>query len=261
LIASEYISKQQTLDNFIAVAGNVGSGKTTLLRILEKWLADNIFPFKEPEVENPYLAEQYQAVKTQKANPGVLQSQLYFLSYKGKFLGEISKKASELQKYQHMWLDRTIYEDAEIFFQGLHDRGLVGGRGELLYLNLYEAFLSLTPRPSILFYVKADPAQCMERANKDRRRYESILPPGIEYYEDLHERYESWINEFEFMQKKLSNPTQIVPIDTNNVNLHTLEGQNQVLALIRDTLVDKGLLYENIELPDKVLLPFKPKKS
>lgn len=86
----------------VAIAGNIGSGKSTLSRYLsEKWKF-NVLP--EPEAKNPFIKKFYKDPER-----WAFHSQLFFLVERANLQLKIEKTSS------HIILDRTIYEDAEIF--------------------------------------------------------------------------------------------------------------------------------------------------
>ncbi|MBO6564998.1 MAG: deoxynucleoside kinase, partial [Pseudomonadales bacterium] len=90
----------------IAIAGNIGSGKSTLL----EFLANNfeIQPFYEPNATNPYLPSFYEDMSA-----WAFHSQLYFLANKFKLHQALDQAPGVVA------LDRTIFEDAEIFATAL----------------------------------------------------------------------------------------------------------------------------------------------
>jgi len=87
----------------IAVAGNIGAGKTTLTEMLSKhykWI-----PNFEDVDHNPYLNDFYEDM-----NRWSFNLQIYFLNSRVRQLVEIQKGTETVIQ------DRTIYEDANIFF-------------------------------------------------------------------------------------------------------------------------------------------------
>ena len=91
----------------IAIAGNMGSGKSTLVEFLSHTYG--VMPFYEPNDENPYLADFYKDMKR-----WAFQSQLYFLSNKFRLHQELDRQPGVVA------LDRTIFEDAEVFATALY---------------------------------------------------------------------------------------------------------------------------------------------
>lgn len=261
LIGEEGLLQQERENKFIAISGNMGVGKTTLSRILNAWGPEIFFKFEEPEFSNPYLPGQYEAVANGEYSPDVYKSQRLFLTYKGYNLLDISIQALMLEDEQQLWLDRTVYEDAEIFAKGLYDRGLMNQEEWSKYVLTYNACLVLVPKPRMLFNIEASAGTCRSRADNDPVR--NAIPPDYAYYQDLHQRYQTWISDFKDIQSRLqiNNRTRVVRIDTETINLHKLEGQNGVLEIIVESLVEEGLLNLGTPpLPDKVLVPYNGKR-
>jgi len=90
----------------IAIAGNMGTGKSTLVEFLHRTYG--VSPFYEPNDENPYLSDFYKDMKR-----WAFQSQLYFLSNKFRLHQELDRQPGVVA------LDRTIFEDAEVFATAL----------------------------------------------------------------------------------------------------------------------------------------------
>jgi deoxyadenosine/deoxycytidine kinase len=84
----------------------MGSGKSTLVEFLSRTYG--VTPFYEPNDENPYLADFYKDMRG-----WAFQSQLYFLSNKFRLHQELDRQPGVVA------LDRTIFEDAEIFATAL----------------------------------------------------------------------------------------------------------------------------------------------
>ena len=99
----------------IAIAGNIGTGKSSLVEFLTRTYG--IKPFYEPNEENPYLSDFYQDM-----NGWAFHSQLYFLSSKFRMHQQLERSSGVVV------LDRTIYEDAEIFATALHKMRKITGR-------------------------------------------------------------------------------------------------------------------------------------
>ncbi len=107
----------------IAIAGNMGSGKSTLVEFLCR--AYGVTPFYEPNDENPYLADFYKDMKR-----WAFQSQVYFLSNKFRLHQELDRQPGVVA------LDRTIFEDAEIFATALYQMRKISKRDWETYQGL-----------------------------------------------------------------------------------------------------------------------------
>ncbi len=100
-------------------------------------------PFYEPNDENPYLPDFYQDMKR-----WAFHSQLYFLSNKFRMHQQLEQTTGVVV------LDRTIYEDAEIFATALHDMRNFTGRDWDTYWNFYQIILNAIRPPDLMIYLR-----------------------------------------------------------------------------------------------------------
>ncbi len=105
---------------FLAIAGNIGVGKSTLTRRLaDRW---DLTLLPEPVKQNPFLKLYYDDPRR-----WGMQSQLFFLTQRVRLF----KEAGAL--VHSKIVDRTLYEDAEIFARTALPRVEYE-----MYLQLYE---------------------------------------------------------------------------------------------------------------------------
>jgi deoxyadenosine/deoxycytidine kinase len=93
-------------------------------------------------------------------------------------------------------LDRTWYEDAEIFARGLYEQGTMTPVEFDLYERLYAELLQSPAArpPRLLVYLRAPLELVLARIATRGRATERDVEPG--YWEQLHARYERWIAGF-----------------------------------------------------------------
>jgi hypothetical protein len=125
----------------IAIAGNMGSGKSTLVEFLSRTYG--ISPFYEPNEDNPYLADFYADM-----HRWAFHSQLYFLGNKFRLHQELDKAPGVVV------LDRTIFEDAEIFATALHDMRRIDHRDWQTYWTFYQSILDAIRPPDLMIYLR-----------------------------------------------------------------------------------------------------------
>ena len=169
------------MNKFITVAGNIGVGKSSLVRRLSQQLRWQ--PFYEPEANNPYLADFYADMKAWS-----FQSQIFFLGHRLRVYQDLSECADSVI------LDRSLYEDAEIFAYNLFLNGNMSRRDYETYDALYHSFLDFLPAPDLVIYLRASVETLMSRIRLRGREYERDIDPG--YLEKLNDIYESWISGF-----------------------------------------------------------------
>jgi len=93
-------------------------------------------------------------------------------------------------------LDRTWYEDAEVFARGLYDSGYMSVDDWQLYQQLYSEllFAPAARPPRLLLYLHGPLDVILERiATRGRARERDAEPM---YFANLHARYEKWIDGF-----------------------------------------------------------------
>ncbi len=172
----------------IGIAGMVGSGKSTLTRALAARFGLQ-HALESVDDENPWL-ERFYAGGADAMRQYALQLQLHFLATRFESMRRIRGAGGS-------WvLDRTWYEDAEIFARGHFDEGLMSGAEWELYRRLYfELLHSPAARPPrLLVYLHAPLDTIVGRIRLRGRPREKDTPES--YWAALHARYERWIGEF-----------------------------------------------------------------
>ena len=162
----------------IAIVGNIGAGKTTLTELLAKnygWEA-----MYEAIDNNPYLEDFYSDMKRWSFN-----LQIYFLNSRFQQINEIQKGTTTIVQ------DRTIYEDAYIFAENLHDMGLMTTRDHDNYRAIFDSMTSFIKPPDLLIYLKASVPTLVENIQRRGREYEAGI--RIDYLQKLNEKYDRWI--------------------------------------------------------------------
>ena len=129
---------------YIAIAGNIGSGKTTLTQILTKRYDAKCYL---EECDNPYIGDFYEDM-----NRWAFNLQISFLGSRiQQTMGMISDCKSGV-----IFQDRTIYEDAHIFADNLHEMGLMATRDIETYMKIFRLVTTLIPKPDLLIEMPAD---------------------------------------------------------------------------------------------------------
>ncbi len=173
---------------YIAVSGNIGAGKTTLVEKLANqlgWIAEY-----EAVDQNPYLIDFYQDMRR-----WAFPLQICFLSHR--FRQGLSLTSSA----QKMVMDRTIYEDAEIFARNLFQSGYLEERDYQNYLFLYSTMVELVAKPVLLIYLKGNTSTLMQRVQQrnfkkkiKKKNNEELIP--FDYLNNLNILYDEWIRNF-----------------------------------------------------------------
>lgn len=171
----------------VAVAGMVGTGKSTLTRALAARFG--LQPaYESVDDDNPWLARYYG--EPDGLRRYALPLQLHFLATRFRALRRMRARGGS-------WiLDRTWYEDAEIFAAGAHEEGRLTDDEHALYRSLYaELVASPAARPPrLMVYLRAPVEEVLARIARRGRDRERETPP--DYWRQLHARYERWIASF-----------------------------------------------------------------
>jgi deoxyadenosine/deoxycytidine kinase len=165
----------------IAIAGNIGTGKSSLVDFLSRTYG--VQPFYEPNDENPYLPDFYKDM-----NRWAFHSQLYFLSNKFRMHQQLERSDGVVV------LDRTIYEDAEIFATALHDMRHFTGRDSVTYWNFYQVILNAIRPPDLMIYLRCSMRTLRRRIRLRGREMEQDIP--LAYLKRLEKLYEQWLENY-----------------------------------------------------------------
>lgn len=222
----------------LGIAGMVGSGKTTLARALASRFGLQL-ALESVDEENPWLDPFYSGPAGMRAY--ALNLQLHFLA---------SRFASmrRMRGLGGSWiLDRTWYEDAEVFAKGLHEQGYLSAEEWQLYSSLYKELLHAPAArpPRLLIYLHAPLDTTLARIAERGRPKEREADPV--YFEQLHARYARWIEGFRHCP--------VLAIDVREYDLlHDAAGAAEVIAArVRQRM--EG------ELPQTELWPAAPRAA
>lgn len=166
----------------IAIAGNIGAGKSTLVEFLSRTYG--IAPFYEPNEDNPYLPDFYKDMRRWS-----FHSQLYFLSNKFRLHQELDQAPGVVV------LDRTIFEDAEIFATALRDMRRMDKRDWETYWGFYQTILKTIRPPDLMIYLRCSIPSLRKRIRLRGRKMEQDVP--LSYLKRLDRLYENWIANYD----------------------------------------------------------------
>jgi len=198
----------------IAIAGNMGAGKSTLVDFLSRTYG--VLPFYEPNEDNPYLPDFYQDMKRWS-----FHSQLYFLSNKFRLHLELDRAAGVVA------LDRTIFEDAEIFATALHEMRRMDDRDWETYWGFYQSILDAIRPPDLMIYLRCSMRTLRKRIKLRGREMEQDVP--LAYLKRLDRLYESWIASYAM--------SEVLILETDNLDyIHDLVHRLDVMERIEAVL-------------------------
>lgn len=167
---------------FVLVAGNIGAGKTSLTERLGERLGWQTA--YESVADNPYLADFYADMRA-----WAFHLQVFFLGHRA----EVHRA---LARGPHSAIvDRSIYEDAEIFARASLELGNISERDYRTYRRLYELVVASLPAPDLLIYLKSTVPVLLERIRARGREIERGIT--AEYLSLLEKYYEEWLARFD----------------------------------------------------------------
>lgn len=167
----------------ITIAGTVGVGKSTMTNALANALGFRT-SFEKVDT-NPYLDKFYADFERWS-----FHLQIYFLA-------ERFKEQKRIFEYGGGFIqDRSIYEDTGIFAKMHFEKGTMNMVDYDTYTSLFEAMVMTPyfPHPDLLIYLEGSIDDILERIKERGRPMEQQTP--ISYWEEMHQRYEDWINNF-----------------------------------------------------------------
>jgi deoxyadenosine/deoxycytidine kinase len=202
----------------IAIAGNMGSGKSTLVEFLSRTY--DVSPFYEPNDENPYLEDFYGDMKS-----WAFQSQLYFLSNKFRLHQELDRQNGVVA------LDRTIFEDAEIFATALFQMRKISKRDWETYQSFYKAILDAIRPPDLMIYLRCSMRTLRQRIKLRGRAMEQDVP--LAYLKRLDRLYESWISSYKMSDVLVLETDRL---DYINDVIHRLDVMQRIEAVLPEEI-------------------------
>ncbi|SDJ55486.1 deoxynucleoside kinase [Salimicrobium halophilum] len=170
-------------DSVITIAGTVGVGKSTMTNSLSQAL--NFRTSFEKVEKNPYLDSFYKNFERWS-----FHLQIYFLA-------ERFKEQKKIFEYGGGFIqDRSIYEDTGIFAKMHYDKGTMSPTDYDTYTSLFDAMVMTPyfPHPDLLIYLEGSFDDVVGRIKERGRPMEQETP--IEYWEEMYNRYEDWIDDF-----------------------------------------------------------------
>jgi deoxyadenosine/deoxycytidine kinase len=193
----------------ITIAGTVGVGKSTMTNALAKAL--NFRTSFEKVDTNPYLDKFYDDF-----DRWSFHLQIYFLA-------ERFKEQKRIFEYGGGFIqDRSIYEDTGIFAKMHYEKGTMNAVDYETYTNLFDAMVMTPyfPHPDLLIYLEGSLDDIIVRIKERGRPMEQQTP--IEYWIEMHKRYEDWINQF--------NACPVLRLNINDYDL--IQNENSVEPII-----------------------------
>jgi deoxyadenosine/deoxycytidine kinase len=128
-------------------------------------------------------------------------------------------------------LDRTIYEDAEIFAKNLHLTGKMTDKEYSAYRDIFYTMLEFIKKPDLAIYIDTNVKTIKKRIAKRGRKMEMQVPE--DYWKQLDNLYKLWISKYNY--------SKLLIVDGNENDI--IEHENFVDDLV-DLIEEK--IYKNV---------------
>jgi len=174
---------------YIVISGNIGAGKTSLAQIISEDLGFSVY--FEDFHSNLFLKDYYQDMKR-----WAFATQINFLALRYEQIVHhilLSKIPAVL--------DRSIYEDREVFARALYEDGLMTKEEWTVYDKLYNLMVTHLPTPNLLIYLEKSVDELLRNIKKRGRDFEKI---PREYLESLDKRYKDFYANWHFPKIKIT---------------------------------------------------------
>ncbi len=194
-------------NKYIAVSGGVAVGKSTIIRHMSSYFAIAL----ENSNNNPYIMDR------KDYSNSIYYSQLYFLSQR--FLSQLKLSQSKIAL-----VERTIFEDAEIFAKYFHMRGDINDHQWEKYMGVYRSYCNIIQYPDLIIFIDSNLELTKNLIKKRGRASEENI--SNDFLNDVLMSYRQWIDLVNFC-----------PV----VRLHTEEIINKDYSYELTTRIKKSL--------------------
>ncbi len=217
---------------FVAIAGNIGTGKSTLARLLTREFGFE--RYEEPVRDNPFLAPFYTDLAnavTPSAHACRLQK--YFL------LARATAHLEILGRGRPVILDRTVWEDREIFARALHENGFLSDEDHAEYEAIYRYATKDLPAPSLMIFLEAPLTTLRERISARARQFETTLAdPAHGYLGQLQRLYAAWMESWDQSETMTLDSAETDFVADRSAQEMIVRAVQKRLALEPETLFD-----------------------
>jgi deoxyadenosine/deoxycytidine kinase len=209
--------------HFVLVAGNIGTGKTSLTERLGERLGwETAY---ESVVDNPYLPDFYADMAA-----WAFHLQIFFLGHRAEqHVALANAKGSAI-------IDRSIYEDSEIFARAALNLNTISERDYQTYRRMFGLVVGRLPSPDLLILLKAPIRVLMDRIKARAREMEKGITS--EYLGLLESYYNEWMVAFD--------TCPVLTIRTDDLDfVHKPQHLDIVVARIHEKLAG----HEELQFP------------
>ena len=178
----------------ISIEGNIGTGKSTLIAKVQEH-----FQKSKLNIKFGYIPEPVNVWNSVTDDDGVTILEKYYgnqkkYAFSFQMMAYISRlsimrKAIQLEEYDIIIVERSIFTDCEVFAKMLYADGKIEPIEYNIYMKWFNEFIGDLPNIWHI-YIQADPLVSAERVLKRGRQGENI---PLSYLETCHEYHENWL--------------------------------------------------------------------
>ncbi|WP_434300302.1 deoxynucleoside kinase [Corallococcus exiguus] len=225
-------STPQGLPHFISISGLQASGKTTLARKLASLLGYSY-------IGQSIAGKEYLPDLKKDPTRWAYETQVAFLCHKA---FEISET---LGKSRRTIIDRSIYEDVNIFAQSFFNSGNMDHRAFETYKALANHFIENIPPPELVIFCEVAPTTSFARI-RERAREDANLNTQ-EQINALHNLYTQWISSHK--------DSSIWAINSEQFDWRTDDVAKDICAELSRTWSKRATPESQLTLFDMILSP------
>lgn len=208
-----------TKPSTIVVCGIIGSGKTTLAGALAQNLNWLYIPEGLHAIE--YLPDLFTDPKR-----WAFETQISFLSEKSIQIFHALKNGNNIV------VDRSLYEDVEIFARQFHENGHIDDRSFETYSKLAKYFIEQLPKPDFAIFCKCSLPTVKERIAKRKRSIDILYPPNL--LEEIQKRYDTWLDSY--------NQSSMYSIDSEAIDWRTSDSIGPLIEEIKEIILSEDTM-------------------
>lgn len=215
----------------ISVAGNISSGKTTLAKKISSLYGFTYIPYKRNELS--FLDDFFHNIPK------------FFFATQTSFLVNKVTEIDEKRRTNNIVIDRSLYEDINVFAQLWMDNYPIDEKEKTLYRDLSDYLVSTIPPTDIYIFCNCQKNAQLERfCKRSKRSFENSYP--VDYVQQLCNKYESIIFPKDAVVVEVDTTTLDVRDDNTVINImsyilyHVNYRQVEQLSLFEHSAYDKN---------------------
>lgn len=164
--------------SIVYISGNNGCGKSTLGQSIAPLIGYTHLP--EDRFDTSYLFDQFAA-----PDRWSFEAQTHFFMFK------ISQVINALDNHTRVIIDRSPYEDGEIFARYYFETNKMNSRAYATYQQLYRQLIKSLPTPDLILYCDCPVTDLMGRIKHKDREYERLFHEN--QIQHLDRLYREWL--------------------------------------------------------------------